>query len=112
MNHTGHKIRFLRESQGWSREQLAEKVSQSAEKIARTEQGRHKLTIDEVERYCDLFGVEPSYFFTKSTAPSSTIAGEIYKSVKEGAIVIDQPLVIKLVDTLDRLADFFHNKQL
>ncbi len=111
MTHAGQKIKMLRDSKSWSREQLAEKVGISVETIARTEQGKHKLTLDETEKYAEIFDVDPSFFFKKS-------AGIIFKNISNSpatgignTVNIDQNLLHSLVKTMDKMTDFLHGQQ-
>ncbi|MEZ4910719.1 MAG: helix-turn-helix transcriptional regulator [Saprospiraceae bacterium] len=110
MVHAGQKIKFLRESKGWSREQLADKIHKSVETIAKTEQCKRALTMDEAELFGEIFEVDPSYFFKKSN-------GIVFKNIKNSPAVgfhntvsVDQNLLSSVIKTLDKMAEFLTKK--
>ena len=107
MTHAGQKIKMLRDSKSWSREQLAGKVGISVETIARTEQGKRKLTIDEIELFSEIFNVEPSFFF------GSHNLGHTKTSDAKGQTqmqAVDPIIISSMTQALDKLTDFLQNR--
>lgn len=52
------KIRFLRENQNWSQEEMANKLSMSTNGYSKIERGETRLTIPKLEQISDVFGVD------------------------------------------------------
>ncbi len=52
------KIRFLRESQNWSQEEMANKLNMSTNGYSKIERGETRLTIDKLEKISKTFGVD------------------------------------------------------
>ncbi len=52
------KIRFLRESQEWSQEKMAEKLNMSTNGYSKIERGETRLTIAKLEKISDVFGID------------------------------------------------------
>lgn len=52
------KIRFLRENQNWSQEEMAEKMNMSTNGYSKIERGETRLTIPKLEQISAVFGVD------------------------------------------------------
>lgn len=55
---TYEKIRELRESKDWTQEELAKKISLSAQGYAKIERGETRLTLDRLEQLANIFDVD------------------------------------------------------
>ncbi|SFP85899.1 helix-turn-helix domain-containing protein [Sphingomonas rubra] len=55
----GRNVRALREAQGWSQEEYADRSGLHRTYVSAIERGRRNPTIDVVERLAAPFGVEP-----------------------------------------------------
>lgn len=52
------KVRFLREAQGWSQEEMAEKVGLSVHGYAKIERGETQLNIPRLRQICDVLNYD------------------------------------------------------
>ncbi len=52
------KIRFLRENQNWSQEEMANKLNMSTNGYSKIERGETRLTINKLEQISEVFGVD------------------------------------------------------
>ena len=58
----GRQIRELRLSRGWKQYELADKVGLSRPAICNIEAGKRSLTLNTLKRFCEVFGIDISYF--------------------------------------------------
>lgn len=58
----GRQIRELRVRRGWKQYELAEKVGMSRPAICNIEAGKRSLTLNTLKRFCEVFGIDISYF--------------------------------------------------
>ena len=59
----GNKIKMLRESKGWTQEQLALKIGVEQSNIARIEKGKKFITMDKVYKILEVFDISLDYLF-------------------------------------------------
>jgi transcriptional regulator with XRE-family HTH domain len=52
------KIRFMRQSKGWSQEDIAEKLDMSVNRYANIERGETDVQLSRLEKIADTFGIE------------------------------------------------------
>ncbi len=52
------KIRFLRENQNWSQEEMANKLNMSTNGYSKIERGETRLTINKLEQISEVLGVD------------------------------------------------------
>ena len=62
----GLKIKRLRQKEGLTQEQFAEKVNVDRRTIARAEDGKHRPSAETMEMIAEAFSVPVSYFFDSS----------------------------------------------
>ena len=58
----GRQIRELRIRRGWKQYELADKVGMSRPAICNIEAGKRSLTLNTLKRFCEVFGIDISYF--------------------------------------------------
>lgn len=58
----GRQIRELRVRRGWKQYELADKVGMSRPAICNIEAGKRSLTLNTLKRFCEVFGIDISYF--------------------------------------------------
>lgn len=58
----GRQIRELRISRGWKQYELADMVGLSRPAICNIEAGKRSLTLNTLKRFCEVFGIDISYF--------------------------------------------------
>ena len=63
----GMRIAFLRIGKGWSREELAQRVSCSARTVYLCERGRQEPSSDMLHRLAEAFGMTADYLLTGET---------------------------------------------
>lgn len=58
----GRKIKELRMSRGWKQLELADKMGLSRPAISNIESGKRSLTLSTLQRFCEVFSIDISYF--------------------------------------------------
>lgn len=58
----GKQLKELRLSRGWRQSEVADKVSLSRPAISNIEAGRRALTISTLQRFCEIYHIDISYF--------------------------------------------------
>lgn len=58
----GRQLRDLRISRGWKQKELAEMVGLSRPAMSNIESGKRSLTLNTLNRFCEVFNVDISYF--------------------------------------------------
>ena len=58
----GRKIKELRMSRGWKQLELADKMGLSRPAISNIESGKRSLTLATLQRFCEVFSIDISYF--------------------------------------------------
>jgi transcriptional regulator with XRE-family HTH domain len=58
-----HKIKRLRDAEGWSQEYVSDKIGVSQGAYSKLEMGQTKLTFDRAQQLAKLYEIEPEYFF-------------------------------------------------
>lgn len=58
----GKQLKDLRISRGWKQADVADKVCMSRPAMSNIESGKRSLTLNTLKRFCEIFGVDVSYF--------------------------------------------------
>lgn len=58
----GKQLKELRRSRGWRQMEVAEKVGLSRSAISNIESGKRSLTLTTLQRFCELYNIDISYF--------------------------------------------------
>ena len=58
----GRKLKELRLSRGWKQTDVADKVGLSRPAISNIESGKRALTLSTLQRFCEVFNVDISFF--------------------------------------------------
>lgn len=66
----GDKVKILRKRRGLKQDDLAEVLELSRGQISNLEKGRRNLSLKQLEKLCDYFKVDISYFLMSSTTDS------------------------------------------
>ena len=66
----GEKVNFLRKRRGLNQDALAEVLNLSRSQISNLESGRRNLSLKQLEKLCEYFKVDMSYFFIAETTDS------------------------------------------
>ena len=70
------RLRELRESKGWTQQQLGDIIGAGKSTISEYERDRHQLDIPTIHRLCDLFGCSADYLLCRSESPDPGISDE------------------------------------
>jgi transcriptional regulator with XRE-family HTH domain len=103
--HAGQKIKLLREQNKWTREHLGELSNLTAESIARTEQGKRKINLEEAEMFGELFDVDPSFFFQKSPGMNFKKITNLSGVDIGNTVTMDSSIIDRFVNTIDKFTD-------
>lgn len=63
----GEKVRLLRKSRNLKQDDLGEVLNLSRSQISNLEKGRRNLSLKQLEKLCEYFQVDMSYFFMTNT---------------------------------------------
>lgn len=66
----GDKVKLLRKRRGLKQDDLAELLELSRGQISNLESGRRNLSLRQLEKLCEYFKVDISYFFMSITTDS------------------------------------------
>jgi transcriptional regulator with XRE-family HTH domain len=55
----GAKIEQIRNTLGWSQQELADKVKLTRSSIANIELGKQRILLHDIQRFSDAFGISP-----------------------------------------------------
>ena len=66
----GDKVKFLRNRRGLKQDDLAEVLELSRSQISNLESGRRNLSLKQLEKLCEYFQVDMSYFVMSETTDS------------------------------------------
>ena len=66
----GEKVRLLRKRRGLKQDDLGELLDLSRSQISNLESGRRNLSLKQLEKLCDFFKVDISYFLMSETTDS------------------------------------------
>ncbi len=96
----GKRLRQLREAHGYSRRELAEKISVADSQIVRYEAGENDATGEMLARIATFFGVSTDYLLGLSDAPTPVPTGDL--APDEVALIVarrrrDYPTAIRLL---------------
>lgn len=58
----GKQLKELRRARGWRQLEVAEKVGLSRSAISNIESGKRSLTLTTLQRFCELYNIDISYF--------------------------------------------------
>ena len=61
-NKIGKQLKELRRARGWRQLEVAEKVGLSRSAISNIEGGKRSLTLSTLQRFCELYNIDISYF--------------------------------------------------
>lgn len=101
------KIKLLREQEGLTQTEMAEKIEVSKQAIQKYESGESGIGLDKVEKYANFFGVSPAYIMgwtddkylgMVSEKQASYDYGDPYKPVKD---FVDQMFLRLDISSLD-----------
>jgi len=59
----GKNIVYFRQLHGWSQETLAQKMNADSGYISRVENAKKRVSIDYIEKLCQVFDIEPKELF-------------------------------------------------
>jgi len=76
------KIRYIRESKDWTREQMAEKLNLSVNGYANIERGETDVQLSRLEQIAEVFGIELLELFTLGERNVFYWAGDNHKFIK------------------------------
>ena len=68
----GRRIRQLRQAQGWTQRELAERCEMDAMYLGSTERGERNITIDNIQKITNGLGIEAHQLFLFSSATAMT----------------------------------------
>lgn len=71
--HIGRKLKELRLSRGWKQTDVADKVGLSRPAISNIESGKRALTLSTLQRFCEVFNIDISYFGISTDAYNEAI---------------------------------------
>lgn len=71
--HIGQKLKELRLSRGWKQTDVADKVGLSRPAISNIESGKRALTLSTLQRFCEVFNIDISYFGINTDAYNETV---------------------------------------
>lgn len=71
--HIGRKLKELRLSRGWKQTDVADKVGLSRPAISNIESGKRALTLSTLQRFCEVFNIDISYFGINTDAYNETV---------------------------------------
>lgn len=66
----GEKVKLLRKRRGLKQDDLAEVLDLSRSQISNLEKGRRNLSLKQLEKLCEYFKVDISYFLMSATTDS------------------------------------------
>ena len=66
----GEKVRLLRKRRNLKQDDLGEVLNLSRSQISNLEKGRRNLSLKQLEKLCEYFKVDMSYFFMANTTDS------------------------------------------
>ena len=66
----GEKVRLLRKRRNLKQDDLGEVLNLSRSQISNLEKGRRNLSLKQLEKLCEYFKVDMSYFFMTNTTDS------------------------------------------
>jgi len=66
----GEKVRLLRKRRNLKQDNLGEVLNLSRSQISNLEKGRRNLSLKQLEKLCEYFKVDMSYFFMTNTTDS------------------------------------------
>ncbi|WP_304068650.1 helix-turn-helix domain-containing protein [Megamonas hypermegale] len=64
----GKQLRELRLGRGWRQVEVAERVGLSRSAISNLEAGKRSLTLSTLQRFCDIYQIDISYFGIQSSS--------------------------------------------
>ena len=85
------KVMTLRKKNGWSQEELAEKLNISRQSVSKWESGASLPDIDKIIALSSLFGVSTDYLLKEeleTEQPSET--EDVYEAAKERAVSLEE----------------------
>lgn len=101
----GRRIKEIRNKFGYTREELSERLGVSPQFIANTEQGRHRLSYDNLAKLCGLTCVSSDFILFGSREEGDTGGlSDILKNLPPEHIELVEAIVISYVKgiNLDR----------
>ena len=98
----GDKVKLLRKRRGLKQDDLAEVLELSRGQISNLESGRRNLSLKQLEKLCDYFKVDISYFLMSSTTDSCLDLIEKAKviTIASSPYFIEQDYAIKVLKEL------------
>lgn len=66
----GEKVRLLRKRRNLKQDDLSEVLNLSRSQVSNLEKGRRNLSLKQLEKLCEYFKVDMSYFFMTNTTDS------------------------------------------
>lgn len=97
----GNRLRDLRESKGWTQEELALSAGISTSHMGRLERGERGITLDSLEKVTTALGVsfeELFRFMDNNSTNTDTLYKLVHKLSKRS--VADQQIISDIIDVL------------
>nr|WP_264586243.1 helix-turn-helix transcriptional regulator [Rhodoblastus acidophilus] len=88
--HVGARLRALREARGFSAEALVRPAGLSIDRLERLEDGRERISVDDMRRLCEVLGATPADFFRglNEERPNSGPTGGDLSIEEEGRLLL------------------------
>jgi transcriptional regulator with XRE-family HTH domain len=102
----GKRIRQLRESMGLTQEQLASKVGMDYKYLGSVERGERNITIDNIQRIAEAFGVETYQLFCFSLEglkPQEEVIEEKIEDILERCDAEKKQLFLRIIAEIAKL---------
>jgi transcriptional regulator with XRE-family HTH domain len=96
----GKRIRQLRESMGLTQEQLASKVGMDYKYLGSVERGERNITIDNIQRIAEAFGVETYqlfFFSLEGLKPQEEVIEEKIEDILERCDAEKKQLFLRII---------------
>ncbi len=85
------KIAFLRKKNGWSQEELAEKLDISRQSVSKWELGGSIPDLDKIIKLSELFDVTTDYLLKDDTEEISCGVSEVFEEIPEPSMQVSEP---------------------
>lgn len=85
------KIAFLRKKNGWSQEELAEKLDISRQSVSKWELGASIPDLDKIIKLSELFDVTTDYLLKDDTEEISCDVSEVFEEIPEPSVRVSEP---------------------
>jgi len=96
----GRRIRQLRESMGLTQQQLASRVGMDYKYLGSVERGERNITIDNIQRIAEAFGVEPYQLFLftwEGLKPEEKVVEDKIKDILKRCSAERKKLILRII---------------